>query len=221
MTDPRTAHRECQELLPWYVSGTLADGERRRLEQHLGECLPCNAALRDERRLSALLRDQDAVPLGPEHGLAALLDRIDGAQRPRRSAARVAPWVRYGLAAGFGGGIVWLWLALAPPAPLVDGTFATLTTAGESGPGRVDIVFAAAPSAAELTAFLREQGAELVAGPSALGRYTIALEAPSEEALAARIDALGKDSRLRFAGRSYAEVGDGGKPTDPAGEDRR
>jgi hypothetical protein len=49
-------HREVLELLPWYVNGTLAGGERSKVERHLSECLPCNAVLKEERRLLTLVR---------------------------------------------------------------------------------------------------------------------------------------------------------------------
>ena len=34
-------HRESMEVLPWYVNATLADGERRAVEEHLAECAEC------------------------------------------------------------------------------------------------------------------------------------------------------------------------------------
>ena len=106
----------------------------------------------------------DVLPLGPGHGLNALLDRIDGRPRRARPVARIVPWIGYGLAAGLGGGIVWFWLALAPigGGDRGEGAFETLSTPAttEATPSvaapaaaQIDVVFAAAVSGTELEAF--------------------------------------------------------------------
>ena len=235
MTDPAGTHREVLDLLPWYVNGTLPEPHRARVEAHLRECLPCHAALREERKLSGLLLDQDVVPLGPSHGLNALLDRIDRRRRSARPAARIAPWIGYGLAAGIGGGIVWTWLAIVPVGGTVDGEFATLsatpgspaaqsTTAAAATPAtatpRIDVVFAADPNAAQLEAFGEEIGATLVAGPSEIGRYTFALNAAAPAGIEPLLETLRRDPRIRFAGRNYADNGGGGTVTESPGEAR-
>ena len=224
MTERAPAHREVVELLPWYVNGTLGDDERRRLERHLGDCLPCNAALRDERRLSGLLREQDTVPLGPEHGLNALNARIDGrARAPIGRGFRALPGLGYGIAAALGGAIVWFWLGSNPAGVETDPGFATLTTPAADARGDIDIVFAveaaadavadaaadaagdtaAASAANALAAFAREYELRLVAGPSALGRYTFAVADREPAAIDRLLAALGEDPRVRFAGRAY------------------
>jgi hypothetical protein len=221
MTDSSSVHREVLELLPWYVNGTLPERERTRLDHHLGECLPCNAALRDERRLAGRLRDQDVVPLGPEHGKSALFARIDRGGQPagRRAATRrraiglaggLVPWIGYGLAAVLGGGIVWFWFAMTPLADPADGAFTTLATPAAAGDPRIDIVFAMPPTAAALESFRTEIGGVLVDGPSEIGRYTFAIEQGTEAGVATLLEALRRDPRLRFAGRSYAAASEVG-----------
>jgi len=229
MTDFGGTHREVVDLLPWYVNGTLPEQHRARVEAHLRDCLPCNAALREERKLSGLLRDQDDLPLGPGHGLNALLARIDRGRHSARPAARIAPWIGYGLAAGIGGGVVWLWLALAPIGGTGEGEFGTLTAtpaaarvepaAGQSAKFRIDILFAAPPKADDLDAFGREMGATLVAGPSDIGRYTFAFDA-NAAGVDALLETLRRDARIRFAGRSYVDSSGGGTVTESPGEAR-
>ena len=46
-SDP--VHRTTQELLPWYVNGTLEGGERAQVEAHLSACLPCRRELEAQR----------------------------------------------------------------------------------------------------------------------------------------------------------------------------
>jgi len=233
MTESPGTHREILDLLPWYVNGTLPEHHRARLEAHFRECLPCHAALREERKLHGLLRDQDDLPLGPSHGLNALLDRLDRGQRSARPAARLSPWIGYGLAASLGGGIVWLWLAVLPVGGVGvgvgEGEFETLsaTPAAASTPSataatptpQIDIVFAATPSAGELEAFGRELGASLVGGPSEIGRYTFALDRTAAD-IETLLESLRGDPRIRFAGRSYADTNGGGTVTESPGEAR-
>jgi hypothetical protein len=222
MTEPPVSHNEVLDLLPWYLNGTLAEPHRARLEVHLRDCLPCNAALREERKLRGLLRDQDVVPLGPSHGLNALLDRIDQRQRPARTAARFVPWIGYGLAACVGGGIVWLWLAVAPVDGAGNGEFATLstTTAAATDTPAIDIIFAVTPLEAELQAFGREIGGRFVAGPSEVGRYSFALDGATVATVETLLEKLKRDPRVRFAGRSYAAASGGGTVTESPGEAR-
>jgi hypothetical protein len=222
MTEPPVSHSEVLDLLPWYLNGTLAEPHRVRLEAHLRDCLPCNAALREERKLRGLLLDQDVVPLGPSHGLNALLDRIDQRPRPGRSATPLIPWIGYGLAACAGGGIVWFWLAVAPVDGAGSGEFSTLstTTASATDVPAIDVVFAAPPVEAELEAFGREIGARFVAGPSEVGRYTFALDGTSVATIETLLEKLKRDPRVRFAGRSYAAASGGGTVTESPGEAR-
>ena len=160
----------------------------------------------------------------------------------------IVPWVGYGVAAGLGGSIVWLWFALAPvggmgegegefgtlsatPATPVGATAASTTpvtqrsaaappgTAPSATP-RIDIVFATTPGAAELEAFGREIGATLAAGPSEIGRYSFALDASAAGGIDALLETLRRDPRIRFAGRSYADVSVGGTVTESPGEAR-
>jgi anti-sigma factor RsiW len=229
MTDSHGTHREILDLLPWYVNGTLPEHHRARLEAHFRECLPCHAALREERKLQGLLRDQDDLPLGPSHGLNALLDRIDRGQRAPRPVRRLVPLIGYGIAAGIGGGLVWLWLAVLPVNGADDGEFETLsaTPAVASPPSatsepprpQIDVVFAATPTAAELEAFGKELAAARVAGPSEIGRYTFTLDRTAAD-IEMLLESLRRDPRIRFAGRSYADVNAGGTLTESSGEAR-
>ena len=71
-----TEHRTVMELLPWYVNGTLPEAERRSVERHLRECLPCRAALKDERRLAAVLHGRASDNVSMERNFERLVDRI-------------------------------------------------------------------------------------------------------------------------------------------------
>ena len=52
------AHQDAQELLPWFVLGTLNDEETAMVEEHLRTCSQCQSDLEFQRKLQA-------VPLVP------------------------------------------------------------------------------------------------------------------------------------------------------------
>ena len=216
----QSIHEKTAALMPWYVTGTLPDDERRALETHLGECLPCRARLREEQRLCDLVGAQDDLPVGPAHGVAALLTRIGDDRRP--APRRLAPALAGSLA------VIALLIAGALIAPSLLGpgadraapAFETLTGAG-TPPGDapsaaatteadtpaegdlIDIVFAAETSADEIERILDGFGGRIVAGPSELGRYTISVPPRTSTALDRLIETLGENPGIRFAGRNY------------------
>ena len=219
----QSVHKETVELIPWYVNGTLTAEERDRLEVHLRECLPCRAALRDEQRLRGLIRAQDDIPIGAEHGMSDLLRRIE------RSGARAASsWFRtplgYGATAIAAAIVAWVALTNLPTRDSIvseggavqtgepGGAFTTLTDGEAAAVNRIDLILADAVAENTLADILDALGGELIGGPSELGRYTVAVEAQSEDELSAVIDRLLQDPRVRFAGRSYS-----GSPSNDSG----
>lgn len=209
MTD---RHVKVLELLPWYVNGTLGTNEQAAVERHVGECLPCRIALKEERRLQALVQQGHAVP-DMDDGLAALLRHIDRdeharvSQKPRESRSFAAPAWRLSLAAAAVASLVALlvWLPRSPgpdadrPAP-----FATLSApSGETG-RRIDVVFDGTVSAAEISAIFSELDVSVVEGPSDIGRYTIEVPQGDGRDLATVLDALRAHRGVRLAAPSFA-----------------
>ena len=39
-------HEQAQQLLPWYINGTLEADERAMVEAHLSDCADCRADMR-------------------------------------------------------------------------------------------------------------------------------------------------------------------------------
>jgi hypothetical protein len=206
------AHRQIAELLPWYVNGSLTGAERAGVEKHVRECLPCRAALREEQRICGLVGAQDDVPVGVGHGVSDLLRKIDGGHaRARPSSLRT----QLGIAAGvFSVSVAvagWLVLTGSPDggAPAVDASvapFTTLTDGADAAADRIDIVFAAGIDDAGIRALIESVDGRLIAGPSELGRYVVAVAPASDAGLSALIERLSRDPRVRFAGRSYSAL---------------
>jgi hypothetical protein len=153
------------------------------------------------------------VPIGPEHGIADLMRRVErGDQRHRFQISRLARG--YGLAAAFGGAIVAAFFLLTETAIDSSAEFETLSTVTDSASTRIDVVFVSEPGEREIDELLNELDAVLISGPSSLGRYTFALESQSDSALKEIIAKLQAKPAVRFAGKSFMET------PDQAGEDR-
>jgi anti-sigma factor RsiW len=100
------AHRATEELLPWYVNGTLEADERAELEAHLAQCLRCRRELDAQRALQAVLASEESdVAVGGALARAhARIDRLESGWRPGASGAwflrgwrSTPPWVRVAL----------------------------------------------------------------------------------------------------------------------------
>lgn len=185
MTQPRS-HADLFELLPWYVNGTLDPEARAAVEA----ALPNSPTLRAELQL--LQRVQAAVASEPEPQAAAP-PPSGGFDRWRRAWWLTPPRLRWlvgaqtALVAAAG-----LWLLL-PTVPTPEAGFRTLTTATSPAVrgARVQVVFEAGVTEAELRALLLESDLAVVDGPSPVGMYLVEsrrAEALDAAALAVRLE---------------------------------
>lgn len=200
------SHDQAFELLPWLVNGSLAAGEREAVEEHLRSCLSCRRELKMQRHLHEALRAQSAVHLSPHSGFEALSRQLSGTAPPPgrpvwRSIGRIVAAAAAGIA------LVALLLWLAPNDGSETGRYQTLTApAPAQSTGELDVVFTDTVTAAEINALLADIGAEIAAGPTELGRYTLRLRDSQrdEAAVTALVGRLAADPRVRFAGRAMA-----------------
>ena len=75
------AHLECRDLLPWLVNGTLDQGDRARVEQHLAECEECRVDLALEQDLHKRMAADDRVAYSPAASFEKLWSRIEELER--------------------------------------------------------------------------------------------------------------------------------------------
>ena len=170
-------HEQAQQLLPWYVNGTLDAGETAMVEAHLADCADCRADLAAER---VLARDVAALPIDVEHAWSALSDRIDAEGPPRRLAEPV-PFLRRKVAMGWalGGPLaaaaaVAFAVAVVPGAPSPAGeTYRALGSAPTAQPGNALVMFKPDARDSDLRAALIKAGARVVDGPTATGAYIV------------------------------------------------
>jgi hypothetical protein len=203
-------HEKVLELLPWYVNGTLAGEELAAVEHHVGECLPCRMALKEERQLQSLVRQGHAAP-DMDDGLAALLRRVDrleqaDGRRPRAPGSFAVSTWRLGLAAAAGASLVALlvWIAQSPgPGAGREAPFAPLSAPSDAAGRRIDVVFDDDISSPEISAILSDLGVGIVGGPSDIGRYTVEIPQNDERDLETVLKGLRAHRGVRLAAPSF------------------
>ena len=183
--DPDT-HQAIQQLLPWFCTDTLSPEETALVRLHLRTCTQCQADLAGQRRLQAADLHPREVPdvdqaflrlkarLGPSQSgsRARLLMRLRGMLGPG------APWVGWALAAQ-AGMIVVLALVLVEPTSVL-GLYHGLGAPAKAR-GNIVVVFRPDTPERELRQILRESGARIVDGPTAVDAFVLSVEAGAQE----------------------------------------
>jgi len=193
MTEPIT-HDDASTLLPWYVNGTLDAGEREAVEAHLAHCVACRQELAFLREVAAATAENGApAPAGVD--VRSLSGRL-------RRAWWLTPAPARGLVAAQAAVIAGLvvWTAVMPAAPVAT-YYATLDEPAQPAApgGRLQLVFAADTTEERLRALLLDHKLRLVAGPSPLGVYTVAVEAEGMDGVAAMVEDLLAKPQIRLA----------------------
>ena len=215
---PLGAHGECWNLLPWIANESASAKEIARVEAHLRDCRECQEELEFQRQLRNAIRSEDAVVLAPQTSLQKLMQRIDTVEdvdgeaaaapaesviAPRRAstlwsrllpiAAAVQCIVITGLLAA-----LWSQSREALTAPLYE----TRSAAKALTPRPViRVVFTGDVALDDMSRVLRSVDAQIVAGPSEAGVYTLGLAPASNDktSIDKALVQLRADSHVRFA----------------------
>lgn len=188
--DPAPDHAALDELLTWYVNGTLDAAGVRRIERHLEVCEGCRERERAERAFARLMRAAPAVQIAPQAGLASVLERID--RREARRRLWLAPWraltgagMQAPLALTVGiqaivivmlTAVLWIKLAARPAEYRALSSPSSAAILVRPGTSLVRVVLDDRMTLAELRAALAPWHSRIVAGPEGHGIYTIAIE---------------------------------------------
>ncbi|HEY5810291.1 MAG TPA: zf-HC2 domain-containing protein [Povalibacter sp.] len=203
----RALHREIWSLIPWLVNGSLDEAQSRRCEAHLDECDDCRAEYRAQRSLQQQIQSTESVIHTPHAGLRKLMERIDSDDsappvatvraEPRRvrwlAAAVVIQTVGLVSLAGF----TWSRLNDIREAPRYV-TLSSTPVSTASGPA-ARVVFSDSILLADFAALLHSSNAQIVAGPSEAGVYTLVFPGTDRDGVAATIARLRTDPHVQFA----------------------
>jgi anti-sigma factor RsiW len=186
-------HLRLRELLPWLANGTLAPADAEPLRRHLAHCAACRAELAQCTRLAAGLQARDpGWHPSPAHR-ARVLAAIDGAEgraaapAPRDRPGAFERWLGWltrtprplRLALALQAALIAV-LGLALVWPLAEPRYETLSQGEGALPAHgvaLRVVFDDAITERERRQLLLAIGGQIVAGPSALGVYTVRLDA--------------------------------------------
>jgi anti-sigma factor RsiW len=220
-------HEEISALIPWYVNGSIGEGDRQRVEAHLAQCTRCREDMALEQRVHAGMSVQPGVEYMPAASLKRLQSRLDGLTAAQSGEAAVAaPRTRF-VAAGRRA-VTWHGVMAASVAIMAvavsllaadrwmqsrveDGPYRTVTASKPRVPGEViRAVFVPTITLVELQAVLDEAGLRIVSGPTEAGVYSLA--ANSQRPVSASLAALRGHAKVRFAESIEPGVGPGDTP---------
>jgi anti-sigma factor RsiW len=181
----RSPHQDVQELLPWFLNGTLQGEEAARVEEHLRGCPGCREELECLRVMQSEYVESEMAPEA-QAALAKLRPRLEEAvpaKRPPRRATGRAPtltapfpvWFKLAMAAQFALVFGLGWAVLQPDRAGL--AYHTLSAAGapERAVGSLVVVFDPAAPQRDVARILRACGGRVVDGPTASNGYVVAV----------------------------------------------
>lgn len=216
---PLGAHGECWNLLPWIANESAAAKDMARVEEHLRDCRECQEELSFQRQLREAIRSEEAIVLAPQTSLQKLMQRIDSvadmddehevapaAAAPVVARREPARWRWLPIAAAvqgiaIAGLLAALWLQSSDE--LTAGRYRVLTTptAAVAGGPVIRVVFGGNVALDDMNRVLRSIDAQIIAGPSEAGVYTLGLasDAADKSGVEKAIAQLRADGRVMFA----------------------
>jgi len=196
MIDLDVCDSEAARLLPWFATGRIDAEDAARVEAHVASCPACRADLAAQRELHGLMQAGEKVEYSPQPSLQKLMSRIDELDReiapavatPVASAAvsSAPPPTRTGLPRWLVAAVVLQTIGLGTLGTLLwqhaggrnaGAEYVTLgSVEADLGPApQVRVVFAPDTTIGGMAALLGAVRADIVAGPTEAGAYTLAL----------------------------------------------
>jgi Putative zinc-finger len=175
-------HREANELLPWFVNGTLSGLERTRVERHVGECVACSQEVDSLRVLQAVVVHDDEADRHASQALARVKAQLQGPEgKPRATLAlqsigsqwrETSRWVRYAMVAQLFLVVGLTAALLHQPTPQYYRSLGAVPKPAARESGLV-VVFSETVPEREVRDLLLRLHARIVSGPSPAGAYTL------------------------------------------------
>jgi len=179
-------HSEMQELLPWFVNGSLNEAEQSRVDAHLGECPECKLAVEQLVTVSAEFNLSTDIPDDLVDAGRRGLDRFMEGLPPRRDSVRTRR-VRSAVAV-CGVAVIAIAIAFAIPGGDTFRTLSKVLPASETRPV-VQVVFSPEATEKTIRELLLQDGNEVLSGPTRQGVYRVALgEGQRSDIFVARLE---------------------------------
>ncbi|MGB0908963.1 MAG: anti-sigma factor family protein [Nitrospirales bacterium] len=168
-----------EELLPWFVNGTLSDKERQVVEEHLQYCPLCQQEITLLQKMRTQVKDFPIESPG-ELGLNRLLGEVRASRQvPPTQTLLSSEWWHTGLA------IAASLIILIQAGLLVDAWFLSKPMMPLSGPQLqgpvVQISFVSTATTAQISQVIRAVHGSIMEGPSPLGIYRVRLDLASSD----------------------------------------
>jgi anti-sigma factor RsiW len=178
-------HDEVQQLLPWFVNGTLDPEEIERVERHLAECGECRGELAAERQLA---REIASLPVDVESSWEGMQQRLE-AEPGVRAQSATGVWRRrvplgWAVASPFAAAaaVALVFVNLTPAARQpVDQQYRALGTTGTVQSANLIVQFEPNTRVRDVQAALAAADARLVDGPTETGGYLLRVDQSRRE----------------------------------------
>jgi hypothetical protein len=220
MHDISSAHRQTWDLIPWIVNGTASESERAAAQAHLDRCADCRQELEFQQGLQATIAAQSSVAGDVRESWQRLRSRLDTSERAERSEPTARASARR-VRGGRGAQMPWLVAAMVVQAiglaalgavlwsrPLHEASvtgasaaYRTLSAAESAQPSAtIRVVFAPGVTLAQMQTMLAAARLQVLAGPSAVGVWTLGPASDSNRAATeAALHELRTSPEVRFA----------------------
>ena len=191
-----STHNAVQELLPWFVNGTLDDNDLALVHEHLETCVQCRSDVEFHRKLSVTPLPDD-VGVNVDRAYTKLVQQLlaqEGRKSPKTLMARLRGLGQFlGQLLGklLADGMTMRWVAGAQFAAIAGLCFILFQPqheaefhglgAVENQAGNIVVMFKPQTTEQEWRRILQASGARVVDGPSVTDAYLLKV-APAEEA---------------------------------------
>jgi hypothetical protein len=176
-------HDEVQELLPWFVNGTLETDEAERVEAHLATCAECRGELAAERQLAEGIAN---LPVDVEGSWEGLQERLDTQavgllQPPPPVWRRPVPLVWAVAAPAAAAAAVALFFVNAPLQTAPTAQYRALGSSNVLQTANLIVQFEPNTRVRDMELALSSSDARLVDGPTETGAYLLRVDQSQRE----------------------------------------
>jgi len=179
-------HRSAQDLLPWFVNGTLEAAEASSVARHIAGCERCQKDAAEQAELRASASATEAAG-DVERDWAVLRSRIEAftpapTQRPEVTTPR--SWRRWlPLTVAIQGAFILALVLVLIGAPSRDERYRALGAQPAAAEANAVAVFRGDATSEQMRDALHAVGARIVGGPTVTDAYLLRLSSPTPQVL--------------------------------------